>query len=260
METVLLVIIFVFTFNQLHCQENNYGDGALMNGSYNKIYVNGEVNLLRDLNKNLEKDPKTVLLVSDFTEVNFTTLKSTTVVVPLKESFLEDERFIKVLSSAPYLLLTLEDGLSLNTTETFMQKFWRQHKTTKKLLVKAPNKIYFFDPFAYDCEAKAYGKLQSDVKRRRENFPLRVEYFPSVYSEPLNWKNWKEGNREGYKGPDINIANIIFEKMKIQGEITSNFINFHNQFVISQLIKFTMMETCLETDSRTALMMAPLET
>lgn len=176
-----------------------------------------EDNQVKRFNENFNKNPSSILLISKFHNVDFNILRSATVVIPLKSSSFGDRNFIEILTIASKVLLTsLDDDLSLNETEKYLQKFLKLHKTSK-IFIAQHNKIYFFNPFAFDVEAKAFGKIQANMRSKEQNsklFTLRVELFPSTYSNPKDWRNWT-----AFEGPDISIARIVMKEMNMEGEI-----------------------------------------
>lgn len=207
---VLFVTVFTVNVCELHCLD---GKDA------RKVFhiEPADRNQLKQFYENFESDTKTVLVISNLDDADLTTLRFATVVLPLTASSLADKRYIKVLSATQKVLLTSQDDdLSLNDTETFLQNFWRLHKTTK-IFVMERNVIYFFNPFIYDYDAETFGRLQTDVKwqRAEKRFPMRIEVFASTYSEPFNWRDFSKG----FNGPDIQISKIISRKMNFEGEL-----------------------------------------
>lgn len=201
----------VFIVNVFHTQ-------CFVNGNLTKSLI--VENDLKYFFTSFDKDLQTAFLISNLDRVDLRNLRFATVVLPLTISSLDNKRYIKVLSSAQKVLLTAQDddlSLNLNATEKFLQKFWRQHKTTK-IFVMERSVIYFFNPFIYDYEAEAFGSLQTTVKLRKfgsqKSFPIRVEVFASTYSEPYDWRDFSKG----YRGPDIQIMNIVTQKMNFEGE------------------------------------------
>lgn len=208
--SILFVTVFIVNAYRLQCLD----DGK----SWKAFNLDNDYNQLKLVHEEFDKFPQTIRLISNLSVVRLSTLRYATVILPFTASFVDDKKYIKALSATQKVLLTSHDGdLSLNDAEKFLQNFWRQHKTTK-IFIMERNVIYYFNPFIYDYDAKVFGKLQTEIKRRwlesEKSIPMRIEAFVSTYSEPYNWRDFSKG----LHGPDIEIAKIITEKMNFEGE------------------------------------------